>query len=354
MNKYGIFASNEIRSKAIAGKVSFNKVMSDIYADKIAQAKADHPELANATAVELALFDSGLSLASRVKDFYHTNGNEALFPAVLESIIISATDNQKFLNMLVAGTKTVDSKDVRTLKLDYNKADSKNALKYKDVGEGAELPEVTIKENSNLIHIYKRGIKVVSTYEAIQDATVNQFRETLTQAIRNNAYTQMGDVVTTLVNGDGNNNAAGVLGSFATAGKITTEELFNAFIDYYDATGLSVDTIVCGKAEAKIIAGLFTDLDKINGYRADKSFKFPQFNFNDINVIYDSRVPQVGGKNVVVMYSRADGVNKYTVANSILNEFDTNIGNQTQIGTLSERCGYGIINDNAVKVMKMA
>lgn len=354
MNKYGIFASSEMLSRAIANNKSFERTIREAYADKIAQAKADHPELANASAVEMALFDSGLTLDSRVSDFYHTNGNEALFPAVLESIIISATDNQPFLNMLIAGTKTVDSKDVRTLKLDYNKADSKNALRYKDVGEGAELPEVTIKESTNLIRIYKRGIKVVSTYEAIQDATVNQFRETLMQAIKTNADTQMGDVVTTLVKGDGNNNAAGVLGSFSTPGEISTKEMFNAIIDYYDATKLAADTIVCRRAELGVIANIMSDLSKINGYRADMSFEFPQFNFNKIKVLYDDRVPQVDGKNAIIIYSRADGVRKYTVANSILNEFDKNISNQTQLGTVSERCGYGIINDNAVKVMKMA
>jgi len=355
MGKYGIYVSGEVFNKASGNKISVEKVMNEVYKEQIAKAKADNPDLASMSAVQIALFDAGLNLNSKVSDFYSTNGNEYLFPAILETKIINAVDNFKFLNMLIGKTKVVDSKDVRTLKLDYGSNDAKSKLRLKDVAEGAELPEVVIKESTSTIKIFKRGIKVVSTYEAIQDATVNQFLETINQAVRNSAYTQIGDLADVAVNGDGNNNSAEVLGSFATANTITTTELMNYLIDYYDATnGLACDTILCGKNEAKIIANMLSDLDKINGYRADKSFKFPQFNFSDINVIYDTRVPQVGNKNVIVLMNKAESIDKYTVANSIINEFDRNIGNQTEIGTISERCGFGKNNDNATKVIKMA
>lgn len=352
---YGIKVTQEVFNKANMDKVSINKAMKDIYKEQIDKAVSENKALSELSPVEMALVDTGLDLNSKVSNFYSHNGNEYLFPAILETKIINAVDSNPFLNMLINSTKIVDSKDVRTLKLDYSTSDAKSKLSKRDVAEGTELPEVKITESSSVIKIHKRGIKVTSTYEAIQDATVNQFLQTLQQAERNSAYQQIGDVADVLVNGDGNSNAAGVLGSFATASTITTTELLNYLIDYYDATnGLACDTILCGKAEAKLIANLLVDLDKINGYRADKSFKFPQFNFSDINVLYDTRVPQVGSKNSVVLLNKAESIDKFTIANSIINEFDKNIGNQTEIGTLSERCGFGKINDNATKVIKMA
>lgn len=352
---YGIKVSEDIYNKAVQDKISVNKVMNKSFEKEIDKIKSEHSEVKDFSPVQLALFDSGLTTNSPICKFYANTGNEYLFPALLETKVINAVDSYKWLNMIINSTKTVDKKDVRTLKLDFSTDTAKSKLKMKDVTEGAELPEAKISESDTLIKMRKRGLKIVSSYETIQDSTINELLETIKNATTLSGYTQLGDAIDVLYNGDGNNNGAGSLGTFATADTITANEITNFLIDYYDATnGIACDTIICNKAVSKILANLFVDIDKVNGYRADKSFKFPQFNFTDINFVYDSRVPQnSSSKDIIILTNKAQGINKYTVANSIINEFDKNISNQTEFGTISERCGFGKINDNVTKYISM-
>lgn len=352
-NKYGIKIGKDVFETATRDKKSVENVLGEVYGEQLDKIRSDVKGAAGFTNVQLALFDSGLNRHSRISAFYSNNGNEYLFPATLEQSIIKATGEQDVLSNVINTTKTSETKDIRTLKLDYTTTENKGKIAYKDVSEGAELPEAKIKESDKTISIYKRGIKIVSTYEAIQDSTLDLLLETIGNAIIENAHTQLGDAVRVLQSGDGNSNPATSLGSTASATAITTAEIIGFLFDYCDAVKKPVDRIVCGKDTAKILASVLYDITKVNGYAAGKMFEFPQLNLENIKVIYDSRVEQVSNKNIFMLYNKAQGVNKFTVANSIINEFDKNIGNQTEIGTLSERCGFGKINDNAIKYVTL-
>lgn len=351
---YGIKCNKAVHDYAVREKISVSKAMDALYGDELGKMRSEVKGAADLGNVQLAVMDAGLDLrTSKVSAFISTNDNEILFPAVLELKAINAVDYNPILSETINSSNITDTKDIRIAKLNYQDEDTKKKIEYKDVAEGAELPKVQIKESKNTITIRKRGIQIVSSYEAINDCPINMLLKTVEQAAIRSAYTQLGDAIKALQSGDGNNNAAGLLGATASASAITAEEIIGFLFDYYDATNLSADRIICGKSTAKLLASILYDKNKFNGYMQGKSLEFPQLDFESLKVIYDSRLDKVSNKDVFLLYNKEQGIDKYTVANSIINEFGKEIGNQTEIGTLSERCGFGKINDDAVKYVTL-
>jgi hypothetical protein len=351
---YGIKLNKDVHAKATQEKVSVEKAVGMVYGETLDKMRSEVKGAADLNNIQLAVMDAGLDLKnSKVSDFIGTDDNEILFPAVLEMKAINAVDFNPYLSEIINTSNVTDSKDIRIAKLDYQDDDNKKKIELKDVAEGAELPKVQIKESKNTISIYKRGIQIVSSYEAIQDCPINMLIKTIEQAAIRSAYTQFGDAIKVLQNGDGNSNAAGLLGKTASASAITSAELIGFLFDYSDATNLTADRIICNKATAKLFAGILYNTENINGYMQGKTFSFPQLDFENLKVFYDSRLDKVSNKDVFLIYNKAQGVDKYTIANSIINEFTKKITNQTEIGTLSERCGFGKIDDNATKYVTL-
>lgn len=345
-----ILIGSDVYKGAVQNKVSLSDYIRKTQADEIADFIKKNPQCAEFSPVQMAMVGAGLSKKSPVRDFYSSNGNELLFPALVEQQITEAIDENPLLKMLLAGTIMTPSKDVRTLRFDFTSADAKKVLEFKEVAEGAELPAVTITESEKTIHIGKYGLQVKSTYESIQDSSVERFMLTLNQALRINAARQRKAAVACALNGDGNANAAQVLYTTASSGLVTAEDVVDFMVEFIDVSnGLSADTFCANKKLFKALAKMYLPNYNENGYRPGARFTFPQADMQNVTVLYDTGVPD--GQLLALDHSCA--VDKYVVENSVISEFDKNITSQTEIGTLSERVGFGVRNEKARGILKV-
>ena len=76
------------------------------------------------------------------------------------------------------------------------------------VAEGAALPETTVRAQSSLVRLHKRGRMLVASYEAIRFQRLDLFAVTLRQIGAHIARMHLEDAIDVIMKGDGNNNAA--------------------------------------------------------------------------------------------------------------------------------------------------
>ncbi len=331
----------ELLDKAKHSKQPINAVLRNEYSAELSALAAANSDFKDKSPVSVAMAAAGIFRNTSIQAFFSTKENKLLYPAFLETVLEKMRDGSAILNALLASTHAVSSRDVHTLIVGVAD-DEKKAFEMRRVAEGAELPEAELRVSEKTIGMYKYGLKYKTTYEALQDATVDQFADAIRRSMRYKPFAQIGAVIDTIVKGDGNSNPADSSAKTATAGVLTGDDITDFLIDFEDESiGLSVNTLIVNKPLYKVLAKMFRKTDESNSPRPGTMFKFPQQQFEDLTVIRDRRVPQIGGKDIVIALDNREAIDRYYVANSIINEYDRDIGDQTQIGTISERVGFG-------------
>ena len=155
-----------------------------------------------------------------VEKFFSTTDSAALFPEYVSRSVRQGMEESNILDSVVACRTNIDSMDYRSLACDMA-AEHKQLAR---VAEGAEIPQVPIYLQENLVRLKKRGRMLVSSYEAVRFQRIDLFTVMLRQIGAYLATTQLADAVEVLIGGDGNNNAASKV-SLAEAGKPTYAEL---------------------------------------------------------------------------------------------------------------------------------
>lgn len=106
-----------------------------------------------------------------VSKFFATTDSAALFPEyVSRAVNLGVTDNNK-IERIVATTTEIDSMDYRSI----STVNSSEEFELKEVKEGAEIPELTIRLNDKLTKLKKHGKMLVTSYEAIKFQKLDLF-----------------------------------------------------------------------------------------------------------------------------------------------------------------------------------
>ena len=154
-----------------------------------------------------------------VDKFFSTADSAALFPEYVARAIRMGMEESNILPSVLAATTHINGMDYRAIT-----AVSGDGTAAADVIEGAFIPETVISTKENLIRLSKRGRLVVSSYEAIRFQKLDIFTVALKQVGASIMAGHISDAVNVLINGDGNNNAAGTV-SVATSGTLTYDDL---------------------------------------------------------------------------------------------------------------------------------
>jgi len=326
--------------------------LAEKYAGEIADKVKENPALNKLNPLQLVMVDAGLTNKSRIKDFYDSGNNELLFPTIIDTKLSETVGKDPFLSYIIGSEQGIDGVSVKALTLDLTNEDNKKALNKRDIVQGSDLPIVKIKTGDKAISLYKRGVAVETTYEAIRHTTLDMFLKTIEVIGANSANQQMGDAIDVLINGDGNDNSATADTTADVA--LTNADLVKFALNFYDANnGLVLDTIICGQDMYMSLVNMVTAITNSNEYKLGAGFNFPQSMFQSLNVIYDNRVPKASTKNQLIGLNRANALTKYFETGSLINEVAKNIRNQTQIGTLSETVGYAKFINSASRVLKL-
>ena len=179
-----------------------------------------------------------------VEKFFSTADSAVLFPEYIARAVRQGMEEENLLPSITAAVTRFDGMDYRSITAEAG-GESK---KLRHVDEGASIPSTTVKVQSNLVKLRKRGRMLVASYEAVRYQKLDLFSVTLRQIGAHMARQQLEDAIDVILNGDGNDNAAKVH-NVAAAGTVTYDDLvdFWAKFDPYEMNTLLVGNDVMVK-----------------------------------------------------------------------------------------------------------
>ncbi len=245
-----------------------------------------------------------------IEKFFKTSDSSVLFPEYISRAVRQGMEEVDLLPRIVATTTKIDSLDYRAITSVLSDDDKE----LKRVGEGAYIPETAVKTQDNLVSLKKRGRMLTASYEAIRFQHLDVFTVTLKQIGAYIARSQLKDAIATLINGDGNNNAASSSNT-ATSGTLTYSDLitfWNTF-DPYELNTIIASPDVMAKlltlsefrdananldfhATGKMITPIGADLMKSSALASgkliglDKSCALEMVTAGDVSVEYDKLI----------------------------------------------------------------
>ena len=167
--------------------------------------------------------------------FFAGSDSSALFPEYVSRAVQLGLSEADQLQNLLAATTYIQSQDYRALSSDLG------ADEFAEVGEGEEIPQTVVSAQKNLTRLKKRGRMLVASYETLKFQRLDVLTVTLKQIGAYIARQQLSDAVDTLINGDGNDNAAQVVHT-AAAGMLGYADLLALFagIDPFEMNAMLV------------------------------------------------------------------------------------------------------------------
>ena len=183
-----------------------------------------------------------------VEKFFQTSNSAALFPEYVSRAVRQGMERADILPNLVATVTDIEGMDYRSIV----SAPTNDEKTLKVVGEGAQIPQTTVRTRENLVKLRKRGRMLVASYEALRFQRLDLFTVTLSQIGAYIARAQLGDAINVLLNGDGNNNAASVI-NVDTAGTLTYGDLVKLWANM---SPYELNTILAPTAQMQSILGM--------------------------------------------------------------------------------------------------
>ncbi len=213
-------------------------------------------------AFERQLAANGIRISGRQSspvDLFYKNA-PALLP---EFILREVRKGQKMrpeLDRLLAGSTVVQSNRYTPFYVDTSNTDT---LSLRPVGEGAEIPSLTVTEQKHSVNVRDYGLSLKTSYKTLRHRSTAQFKVLLWYIGFRLQTDKIALVVDTLVNGDGNDNAAAVINS-ATSGSLVYDDLIKLWAEF---SPFEMNHIVCHIDTLKTILVLNEFKDPLAGYR---------------------------------------------------------------------------------------
>lgn len=213
-------------------------------------------------AFERQLLLAGIRLGGKspttVEHFYQQA--PALLPEFMLREIKRGQAMRPDLNRLIASSTTVASNSYTPFYVD---SDSDSRFSLRPVGEGAEVPQLLVTEQTHPVNVVDYGLALKTSYKALRYRTTAQFRVLLWYIGFRIQTDKMAMLVDTIVNGDGNDNAASVINS-ESSGSISYDDLITLWSSF---SPFEMNTIVCHQDKLKAILTLDEFKDPMAGYR---------------------------------------------------------------------------------------
>lgn len=287
---------------------------------------------------QLKRFDIKVGGASSdvVDKFFQTGDSAALFPEYIARAVRQGMEEADVLSSIIAATTRIDSLDYRAI----TSVPTDDDKELKIVAEGAAIPQTSIKTHENLVTLKKRGRMLVSSYEAVKYQRLDIFTVMLRQIGNYIARSQLKDAIDTLVNGDGNNNAAEVL-SVEAAGTLTYSDLiafWNEFSPY------ELTTVIAPKA----LTGKILTLSEFRDAAAGLNFHGTGKMITPLGASFIKSSDAPDGKIIGLDKSCAL---EFVEAGGVVTEYDKLIDRQLERAAITCTAGFSKIFPDAAKVL---
>ena len=199
-----------------------------------------------------------------VEQFYQQA--PALLPEFMRREIRKGQAMRPELARLIANTTTVASNTYTPFFID---TDDTGRFSLRPVGEGAEVPQLLVTEQNHAVKVADYGLALKASYKALRYRTTSQFRVLLWYIGFRLQTDKIALLMNTIINGDGNDNAAAVITS-AASGTLGYDDLVGLWSEF---APFEMNTLVCHVNLMKSILTLDEFKDPLAGYRFQNSGK---------------------------------------------------------------------------------
>lgn len=362
-----IFVKDTDTESAAMKGISLSEHLNKEHADIVEQfnGELDAFDIALLSAGIIVKSDPKIGLQSSTMDkFFTTNENKNLFPEfVIRQLRQISNRDDSLVSKLVASTRIIQGDAAKQVVLDLSNtpAGQKNqkALKYRRIGEGADIPVATLKLGEMAIKIYKYGVGIKATYEVLRRTTIDMFRKQMELVSKQAEMDEVGTIIETIIDGDGNTNPATVysastLNSSAVEGKIDATTLLK-FLTVDKDSGLVFDTVITDDQAYVDFLTTLMDKNLTNAVNPKVQFDFPQTFINNLTVIYSKDLPLTSdSKHQIIGLAKDYAIERTIEAGSIINEVEKASSNQTQTAYMTENAGFNKIDSRASAILKLA
>lgn len=359
--------SADVENAALNG-VSLSTYLSGKYSKQVTEFNKRNDS--NLDAFDIALLSHGIIVrdnlefgieSSSVMTFFTTNENKNLFPEFVIRTLRQLSGRPSIINELVASTRTITGDAAKQVVLDLSNTPAgnknKQALKKRRIAEGANIPVAELKLGEQATKIYKYGVGVKATYEVLRRTTIDMFRKQMELVNLQSGYDEVGTVIETILEGDGNTNPATVytateLNPDATEGKVDEITLVKFLVKQ---APFNFDTIIVDEEVYTQITTILMDKNLTNAINPQVNFEFPQGLLKNLRVIYSEDLGLTSDKkHQIIGLAKDYAIEKTIEAGSIINEVSKTIENQTQLAVMTENAGFNKIDSRASAILKLA
>jgi len=262
-------------------------------------------------------------------------------PALLpEFILREVRKGQKMrpdLNRLLAGSTSVQSNRYTPFYVDTS---DRQKLSLRPVGEGAEIPSLIVTEQEHSMNVRDYGLALKTSYKALRHRSTAQFKVLLWYIGFRLQSDKIAMVVDTIVNGDGNDNAAEVINA-AASGSLTYDDLVKLWAEF---SPFEMNHVVCHIDTLKTILTMDEFKDPLAGYRFGRTGNL----FTPLGAAM-VRCDNVAADHVIGIDSRF--AIEEVVSQPLMVEFDKIIEQKFEEAVISESITYAKVVGEASVVL---
>jgi len=198
-----------------------------------------------------------------VELFYQ--GAPALLPEFMMREIKRGQQMRPELDKLIASTSLISNSRYTPFYVNVTPAQTK--LSLRPIGDLAEIPTLTVAEQLHSVTVPDYGMTLKTSYKALRHRTTAQFKVLLWYIGFRLQADKMGLLVNTIINGDGNDNAATVINT-ASSGSLTYVDLVTLWSEFFP---FEMNTILCHKDKIKTVLTLDEFKDPMAGFMFQKT-----------------------------------------------------------------------------------
>lgn len=221
------------------------------------------PQGAPLDAFERQLAASGIRVDGRspdtVETFYRTA--PALMPEFVMREIRKGMALRPEYNRLTSSRTVIGANRYSPLYIDVTPTEGK--LSLRPLGEGADIPQITVTEQKSTITVPDYGVALKASYKTLRHRTTAQFKVLLWYIgfrLQADKVALLADVV---VNGDGNDNAATVVNT-DVSGTLDYDDLVKFWAEF---APFELNTLICHKNKIREILTLTEFKDPLAGFK---------------------------------------------------------------------------------------
>lgn len=196
---------------------------------------------------------------SSTVDLFYKNA-PALLPEFVLREVRKGQMMRPELDRLLSGSTVIQSNRYTPFYIDTSDT---TEFSLRPVGEGSEIPSLTVTEQKHSINVRDYGLSLRTSYKTLRHRSTAQFKVLLWYIGFRLQTDKVALVVDTIVNGDGNSNAATTINS-AVSGTLDYGDLIKLWSEF---SPFEMSGIICHIDSLKTILTLSEFKDPLAGYR---------------------------------------------------------------------------------------